>query len=173
MSEDHAAPILENLKPISPEQANLIEQIKKLDRKDIISILEIFSMLVRAFQGKEVNPDEDVITRLINVKNILERSNFPSMPIINFQVWARLIAKYHPELDAFQDWADFQAQGLKSLKALSSEQYVDMFKAQQGAGAPAAATSIMFNPMMQQEKRSLMSRIRRPREPKFNEEEKE
>lgn len=129
--------------------------------------LDVLSMLIRAFEGHEVNPENDVITRLINVKNILERSNFPSMPIINFQVYCRLVAKYHPELEAFGQWANFQAEALKSLKALSSEQYVDMMKAQLGYVAPPTSTNIFPGMPAQQQpqpKRGLFHRERKPRE---------
>lgn len=156
-----------------PEKTALLQVIAKLDRKQVTDVLEIFAMLVRAFEGKEVNPDSDVITRLINVKNILERSNFPSMPIINFQVYARLLNKYHPELEAFKDWADYQAEALKSYKALSSEQYVDMMKAQLGAPQTAPGTSINLNPQLAQQtqKRGLFRR--QERQPRYSEEDKE
>jgi hypothetical protein len=129
--------IVETKPPEETQQKqNLIEQIRKF--------FSIFSMMIQAFEGKDLNPDNDVITRLINVKNILERSNFPSMSIINFQVYCRLVAHYHPELDAFKKWADFQAESLKSLEGLSSEQYVEMMKAQNGY-APQPSTNFGIN----------------------------
>lgn len=147
---------------LTPKQAEIIKQN-----------LDILSAIIRAFEGKEVNPDNDVITRLINVKNILERSNFPTMPIINFQVYCRLVAKYHPECVAFKDWADFQAEGLKSYKALSSEQYVEMMKAQLGYVAPPQTStniSLGNNPMQQQQKRGLLRRGPKPEQSEFNNE---
>lgn len=147
---------------LTPHQVELIKQN-----------LDVLSMMIKAFEGKEVNPDNDVITRLINVKNILERSNFPTMPIINFQVYCRLVAKYHPECVAFKDWADFQAEGLKSYKALSSEQYVEMMKAQLGYVAPPQTStniSLGSNPMQQQAKRGLLRRGPKPESSEFGNE---
>jgi len=134
--------------------------------------LDVLSMLIRAFEGKEVNPENDVITRLINVKNILERSNFPSMPIINFQIYCRLVTKYHPELTAFKDWADYQAEALKSYKALSSEQYVEMMKAQLGyIPPPQSSTNIsLAQPQQQQQKRGLLRRGNKPEKSEFENE---
>ncbi len=111
-------------------------------------------MLIRAFEGRDIKPDSDPITRLINVKNILERSNFPSMSIINFQVYARLVAYYHPiECKAFSTWANLQAESLKSYKALSSEQYVEMFKAQNAVLPQTSSTNISFGQKMANEEK--------------------
>lgn len=144
---------LEQPQQQSKEQQTLIQQISQANPDEIKKMFEVLSMMIQAFEGKDLNPDNDVITRLIDVKNILERSNFPSMPVINFQVYCRLVAKYHPELIAFEDWANFQAEALKSLGALSSEQYVEMMKAQNGY-QPQPSTTFGVNiggPQQQQQ----------------------
>lgn len=147
------------------EEKELLELTTVIPKEKIDLIkqnLDVLSMLIRAFEGQDINPENDIITRLINIKNILERSNFPSMPIINFQVYCRLVAKYHPELEAFQQWANYQAEALKSYKALSSEQYVDMVKSTSGLPAQPL-TNINLNPMaqQQQQKRGLFRRAPR------------
>lgn len=154
------------------EVFNIETLISKEKLELIRQNLDIISMLIRAFEGKDVNPEHDVITRLINVKNILERSNFPTMPLINFQVYCRLVAKYHPELECFKDWADLQAEALKSYKALSSEQYVEMMKALQGvAPQPQSSTNINFpGQQAQQQKRGLFRRGPKPEKAEFENE---
>lgn len=146
-----------------PIESEVFSVSKFLTPKQIEAInqnLDVLSTMIRAFEGKEVNPENDVITRLINVKNILERSNFPTMPIINFQIYCRLVAKYHPELTAFKDWADFQAEALKSYKALSSEQYVDMMKAQLGyMPPPQTSTNISLGGQPQQQQQQKKGRF--------------
>lgn len=150
-------------------KVQLIDQIQKLDKAQLTERLEVLAMMIRAFEGKEVNPENDVITRLINVKNILERSNFPSMNIINFQVYCRLVAFYHPECEPFRKWADFQAESLKSYKALSSEQYVEMFKAQNSPGlAPGTNISFQGQQAKYQEQRKGLFR-RNKKEPEYRE----
>lgn len=116
----------------SKEQQTLIQQISQANPDEIRKMFEVLSMMIQAFEGKDLNPENDMITRLINVKDILERSNFPTETEIKFQVYARLVAQYHPELKAFESWANLRAKALKSLGALSSEQYVEMMKAQNG-----------------------------------------
>lgn len=157
-------------KNIEQQKQDFIAQIKRADPKELQPLLEVLSMMVRAFEGKEVNPDSDQITRLINIKNILERSNFPSMTEINFQTYARLIAFYHPEeCKAFEKWADFRAEALKSYKALSSEQYVEMFKAQ-NAVLPSPNTSINLSTQQQMQQQKKQGFLRRRREPDYQEE---
>lgn len=161
------APTIPEAKTITPEKENFMEAILKADPKEFQKICEILSMMFRAFEGKDVNPDNDPITRLINVKNILERSNFPTMPHITFQVYTRLIAETHPELEAFKTWANLHAEALKSLKSLSSEQYVDMYKAQNGTLPQQQGNSFFLNPniaQQQQQKKSIFRRERKERQ---------
>ncbi len=158
------------MKTPEEQKQDFILQLKNTDPKQLVPILEVLSMMVRAFEGKEVNPDSDQITRLINIKNILERSNFPSMTEINFQTYARLIAYYHPsECLAFEKWADFRAEALKSYKALSSEQYVEMFKAQ-NAVLPSPSTNINLASQQQMQQQKKQGWLRRRKEPDYQEE---
>ena len=127
----------------------LLAQLSKTDPDQVRKIFDVLSMLVRAFDGKDIS-ESDVITRLVNVKDILERSRFPSMSIINFQVYCRLVAKYHPELIAFEDWANIQAHALISYQGLSREEYVEMMKAQLGyAPTPQTAITLGGSPQAQ------------------------
>lgn len=146
----------------------LIAQLTKMEPEEYRKIFEILSMLVRAFEGKDIS-ETDVITRLVNVKNILERSRFPSMNIINFQVYCRLVAKYHPELQCFEDWANIQAHALISYQGLSREEYVDMYKAQVGyAPTPQTAISVgSGSPQAQQQQQQKKAHwwSRKPKEP--------
>ena len=73
----------------------------------------------------------------------MERSRFPSMAIINFQVYCRLLSNYYPdECEAYGKWADLQAEALIPYKGLNWDAYVDMVKAQYGTGEQPAQTSI-------------------------------
>lgn len=129
------------------EKAELIEKFSHFDKDTLKNTFEAISMMVRAFEGKAVEPD-DVITRLINVKNILERSRFPTMPIIQEQVYCRLLAKYHPELEPFLDYAESKAQALISYKGENWDYYTEMVKAQ--SGQIAEPTTFNFGSPTQQ-----------------------
>lgn len=133
----------ETTQEIEQPKETLIQQISKADPEQLKKVFSILSMLIRAFEGKDP-ADKDVITRLINLNSQMERSRFPSMPIINFQVYCRLLAHYYPEeCEAFGKWADLQAEALIAYQGLNWDAYVDMVKAQYGA-QPTPQTAISF-----------------------------
>lgn len=114
------------------EKRDLIKVFEALDKETLLDVAtvtaEVVSRLARGFEGKAIEP-KDIITRFTNVKNILERSRFPTYPLLAKQVYLRLIAKYHPECYHFKDWANLEAEALISYKGLSREEYVDSIKA--------------------------------------------
>lgn len=112
----------------SQERDKLLKFFETLDTKMLRNTAEAISMMVRAFEGKPIEPD-DIITRLTNVKNILERSRFPTYPLLAKQIYLRLIAKYNPQAKACKDWADLEAEALISYKGQSRAEYVEMTKA--------------------------------------------
>ena len=87
---------------------------------------EVISQMIRAFEGKPL--DGDYISRLTDVKNILERSDFPTYPLLHEQVYLRLCAKIHPELSSFKDYAELKAHALISYKRQSRKEYVEQTK---------------------------------------------
>lgn len=90
--------------------------------------LEKLSKLMRALDGKPINTDE-VITSLTNPKNILERSRFQTYPLLQKNVYLRLVALKHPELKAFKEWADYEAEALISHKGEGRKEWVEQRKA--------------------------------------------
>ncbi len=151
--------------PEKPEiKESLIEQLAELSDAEINRYFEIISKLYRAVTGKEITP-ENAITKLIDVKEILERSYFPARPEVDFQVYARLLSKSHP--DVCEDWeifADLRAKALKSLDGFSSNLYVEMFKAQNVGVQPTSATSISFGSQAQAQKQSRLKFWKRSKE---------
>lgn len=113
------------------EKKQLMQFFGKLDKPMLKATAEAISMMVRAFEGKPIEPD-DIITRLTNVKNILERSRFPTYPLLAKQVYLRLIAKYNPDALSCEEWANLEAYALISYKGKSREEYVEMTKATSG-----------------------------------------
>ncbi len=100
--------------------------------EDISKELENIAKLKRAFEGKPPDP-QDIITRLTNVKNILERSRFPTYPLLSKQIYLRLIGKYIPEASACLEWAEREAEALISYKGLSREEFTEQMKHIAGA----------------------------------------
>ena len=115
------------------EKAELLGYFEELDTKMVASAWKAISMMVRAFDGKPIEP-EDIITRFTNIKNILERSRFPTYPLLAKQVYLRLIAEYNPQAKACEKWANLEAEALISYKGLSRQEYVDSIKAAANVG---------------------------------------
>lgn len=147
------------------ERSDILEFFGKLDKKMLMSVFESISQMVRAFDGRSIDA-EDIITRLTNVKNILERSRFPTYPLLAKQVYLRLIKKYNPQAQACEDWADLEAQALISYKGLSREEYTEQLKS---AAAPANTQQFMFSgPRQEQEvKRRFYQRKAKPEQTEF------
>jgi len=88
---------------------------------------EVISQMIRAFEGKPL--DGDYISRLTDVKNILERTDFPTYPLLREQVFLRLCATIYP--NALKSWgiyADLLAQAFISYKRQSRKEYVEQTK---------------------------------------------
>lgn len=100
--------------------------------------LETLSKLMRVLDGESPNPPDEIITSLTNPKNILERTRFPTHPLLQKNVYLRLVAAKHPELTAFKEWADSEAEALISYKGEGRKEWVEQRK----AAAPEAGTVI-------------------------------
>jgi hypothetical protein len=120
------------------EKQELLKLFEQMDTETLKATFEAISMMVRAFEGRPIEP-QDIITRLTNVKNILERSRFPTYPLLAKQVYLRLIALYNPQAYPCKDWADLEAEALISYKGQSRAEYVEMTRA-----AAAAKTEQEF-----------------------------
>lgn len=88
-------------------------------------------MFVNALEGRPIEA-EDVISKLINLKNKMERSRFPTYPLLAKQVYLRLIARYNPQADSCKEWADYESEALIAYKGLNWDAYVEMVKAATG-----------------------------------------
>jgi len=94
--------------------------------KKEIQELEIIQKISRALDGKPIEPS-DMISKLTNVKNILERSDFPTYPLLQEQIYCRLVsAKYG--LTIFKKYAETKAEALISYKRQSRKENVEMTK---------------------------------------------
>lgn len=160
--------------PIVDEQTFQLNKI--FTPKEIEAIrqnLDVLSDLIKAFEGKSINPDSDRINRLVNTKNPEERSFLPTLPLVHFQTYMRLIYEMHfSEAVPCKVWADKQAQALIGYKGVGGERYVEMMKAELGMIPPPASTQISFQGQQgqQQQKRGLLSRKPKPEKSEFENE---
>jgi len=71
--------------------------------------LQHYSMWVRAEEGESIEP-EDVFSGMLNIKDIRERTRFPSYLDLRRHIYLRFLAKIVPEAsDIFESWADEEA----------------------------------------------------------------
>lgn len=108
----------------TPKPLNLSEVLSDEDLKQL-------RKLMRALDGQSIE-EGDLITKLTNPKNIIERSRFPTYPILSKNVYLRLVARLSPEeFHSFSKWANLEAEALISYKGEGRKEYVEMSKAPQ------------------------------------------
>ena len=135
--------------------------IDSLNDEDLNTIRK----LMRALDGQSIE-DGDIITKLTNPKDITERTRFVTFPILQKNVYLRIVASKHPELYAFREWADSEAHALISYKGKGREEYVDMMKSPQ---LPEAGTVIgsYSGQLPQPQKRRFWQRNPKPEQTEF------
>lgn len=128
------------------EKKELLTFFQGLDTKMLKTTAEALSMMVRAFEGKPIDA-QDIISKLTNVKNILERSRFPTYPLLGKQVYLRLIGKNIKGCKSFTEWADYEAEALIAYKGQSRKEWVDMSK----GAMPTPEQQYYINPQLRQQ----------------------
>lgn len=92
--------------------------------------MQEISMIIKAAKGIPLDPDS-VITQLTDIKNILERTRFPTYPILGKHVYLRLIAAANRNAKACKLWSDTECAAFVSYKGQSRSETVEMNKAAQ------------------------------------------
>lgn len=117
-------------KSLDTKEIDIFGLLVDADEQEKIKLwLQNLSMLDRALDGKPIEPT-DIISGLINLKDIRERSRFPTILDVKAQTYKRLLAEKIPECKAFEEWANQEAHALISLKGESRKEGVEMAKAQ-------------------------------------------
>ena len=143
------------------EKKEVIEFFKELPKEMLDDVANVISTLVRAFEGKPPE-GEDAITRLTNVKDILERSRYPTYPLLAKQVYLRLIHKSAPyEAESCLDWANLESRALISYKGQSRAEYTEQMKHMAGI---QEGQSVIFGSPQQPQKKGFLRGFRKPKE---------
>lgn len=131
-----------------PQELDLMN----MSTEDIKELATKLSLFFNAIDGKPIEPD-DIIRQLINLKDLQERSRFPSYPLLARNVYLRLIHKIYGDVAvSCKEWADFEAKGLIAYKGEGRKEAVEMTKAPQPL-ADNQTISYMQPQPAQQEKR--------------------
>lgn len=94
---------------------------------------------VNAFRGRPPGEKEH-IDKLVNLDKILERSRFPTYPILREQVYCRLVSHLNQNYKSYEDYADFMAEALIQYKGEGRTEYVEALK----KVAPSEPTNFFF-----------------------------
>lgn len=130
------------------EQPTIKESLTQLSDKDLATI----SKLIRVLEGKPLE-DDTIIKSLTNPKEILERSRFMTYPLLQKNVYLRLVATKHPELKSFREWANYEAKALISYKGEGRKEWVEQRKNTQQAESGTVIGSYTGQPQPQPKKR--------------------
>lgn len=122
----------EQTNEITPQDEQDEQVIQSLtdDEQSFKKDLQEIAAIIKAANGISIDPDS-IITQLTDVKNILERTRFPTYPILAKHVYLRLIAKYNKNAGACLEWSKLEASAFISYKGQSRSETVEMNKAPQ------------------------------------------
>lgn len=96
------------------------------EQQDIKEFAEQLSILVRATKGLPIDPTEQ-IRYLIDIKKPSERTRFPTYPVLERNVYLRLVhATYGKCARACLDWANQETSALISYKGQGRKEFVDI-----------------------------------------------
>lgn len=146
------------------ETVEIQEFLQKFEPKDIEKFSLLFSSLMLGLEGKMRRGDR--IYQFTNVDSLLERGRYPTYPILQKQVYNRLIALKYPYICATnKKWADLEAEGLIGYKGGSRSEWVEVEKHQ----AMASEQQIFFGNRgeQQQPKRRFWQKKPKSETPEF------
>lgn len=97
--------------------------------EELKRMLQALSMLDRALEGQPIEP-EDIFSGMLNIKDIRERTRYPSILDLKRHTYLRLLAAKCPEASACVKWADEEAHSFISYpKGEGRKEGVEIMKA--------------------------------------------
>ena len=145
-----------------------LETQREIEAKDELEFkkrMRRIVLIIKAGRGEPIDPDS-VITQLTDIKNVLERTRFPTYPMLGKHVYLRLIADMNTNAKACYKWSEKEASALISYKGQSRAEVVEMNKAPQ-----IPQQSIYLNPQQQAQQQTKTHFWNRPKKEasEFNE----
>jgi len=111
----------------------LSEQELAEARDAFVNEMEKITMLARASRGLAPEP-KDAISNLINVKEPLERTGFPTYQILTLAVYLKLGRwRYGPPAQILDEWANLLCSALIAYKRQGRKEWVEAQKRVEGS----------------------------------------
>ena len=121
---------------------------------EIDELAKLIMKLKRASEGKTPEP-QDIISNLVNVKSMLERTGFPTYTILTQAVYLKLGSwKYGPDAQALDSWANLLMEGLIAYKRQQRQEAIEMTRRM----AMGEETSFYFGQQQREQKRRFWNR---------------
>lgn len=144
----------EELKEIQTDKAQTVEEKVK-------QVALMFYYFENSFRGRKPG-EREPIDKLVNLDNIVERSRFPTYPILREQVYCRLVAFLNPNYKSYEKYADLMAQALIEYKGEGRTEWIEGLKRQ----APTEAQQFYIGGMAKSETQAPPKRRFWQRKPK-------
>jgi len=130
----------------------LSKQPKEVDEID--ELARTIMKLKRASDGKTPEP-QDIISNLVNVKSMLERTGFPTYTILTQAVYLKLGSwRFGKDAEALDTWGNFLMEGLIAYKRQQRQEAIEMSR----RIASGEETSFYFGDRQREEKRRFWQR---------------
>lgn len=118
---------------LTKEELEYLQSINmNMDLNKFLDYANKLSIITRATAGKPVE-QTSIYDKLIDIKDVKERSRYPTYPILSLIVYLENIYAFNIEAKACKTWADTLSKALISYKGQSRSEFVDMSKAPQPA----------------------------------------
>jgi hypothetical protein len=122
---------------------------EKDEKDEIDEIATTIMKLKRASDGKTPEP-QDIISNLVNVKSMLERTGFPTYTILSLAVYLKIgYSRFGKDAEALNIWSNYLMEALIAYKRQQRQEAIEMSR----RIASGEETSFYFGERQQQEKR--------------------
>lgn len=148
-------------KIISPTEMDTLRDLLKPEHSEQLKLmLQAMSMMSRALEGQPIEP-EDIFSGMLNIKDIRERTRYPSILDLKRHTYLRLLSGKCPEARACVIWADEEAHSFISYpKGEGRKEGVEIMKAKGMIAQGVAPVFLGEIPTSTPQPKSRLARIR-------------
>ena len=121
----------DNSNRLTGEELKILRESLNTD-EDFIAFAKNISMLFRGMEGQDVESNS-IIQQLIDIKDIRERSRYPTYSIVSLIVYLNIISKENVNAKVCKLWADTLSHALISYKGEGRKEAIEMRRSTQSA----------------------------------------
>lgn len=141
------------------EKSQILSLFEKSTPEQRTAFFESLSMMMRALDGQQIEQNS-VVTRLTDVKNIRERSRYPTYRLVRKITYLNLLAHLNPNAQICKTWADLESETLIAYKGLQRKEWVEQTRAENNLNPQQTFNVNPQGQPQQEQKRGFFSRFR-------------